>query len=169
MTAKDEILDLMQDLPDTPNYAEVFNSLRPLYNQAVAPIIAQYGDPPCPQGQWRRDITGQTEAEEQSRVHTVKTDLVALMQSLPTRTSAAETVDHAMYELIQSYSRDKAINQIAEGQGIPHNKVRRRIACWRGSTALNDNFSRGSNDCERSNCRNYARFARRCDLRGCDI
>ena len=63
MTAKEEILELMESLPDKPTYADAFERLRPLYNREVAPIIAQYGNSPRPPGHWRRDITGPAEEE----------------------------------------------------------------------------------------------------------
>ena len=37
MTANEEILELMEGLPDTPTYADAFTRLRPLYNREVAP------------------------------------------------------------------------------------------------------------------------------------
>ena len=58
LSAKEEILTLLAGLPDAPTYADAFDRLRPLYYRHVAPIIAQYGNPPRPSGQWRRDITG---------------------------------------------------------------------------------------------------------------
>ena len=102
MTAKDEILELLEGLPDTPSYADVFERLRPLYNREVAPIIAQYGNPPCPPGHWRQDITGAAEAEDQKRVKAERADLLQLMRLLPADATVAETVDDAMYKLNQS-------------------------------------------------------------------
>jgi hypothetical protein len=52
MSVRDEILERLERLPDVPTYADAFDQLRPLYNRDVAPIIAQYGEPPRPQGQW---------------------------------------------------------------------------------------------------------------------
>lgn len=138
MTAKDEILALMKGLPDAPTYADAFNRLRPLYNLAVAPIIAQYGNPPGPPGHWRRDITGSAEAEEQERVKADKAELLRLMHLLPADASIAETVDEAMYKLILSYSIDKSSLQIAEGKGIPHEEVKRRMAEWRQRSAIEE-------------------------------
>ena len=50
MTAKEEMLALLESLPDAPTYADAFDCLRPLYNREIAPIIAQYGNPPPPSG-----------------------------------------------------------------------------------------------------------------------
>lgn len=130
MTAKQEILALLEGLPEAPTYADAFDRLRPLYNREVAPIIAQYGNPPRPQGQWRRDITGAAEAEEQKRVRSDKSELIRLMQLLPADATVAETVDEAVYKLVLSYIIDKAEQQIAEGKGIPHEEVRQRMAYW---------------------------------------
>ncbi len=128
MTAKDEILRLLEELPNTPTYADAFDGLRPLYNREVAPIIAQYGNPPRPLGHWRRDITGVAEAEEHKKVRTTKTGLMRLMEHLRANASVAETVDEAMYELFLSYRIEHGEKQIAEGKGIPHEEVRLRIA-----------------------------------------
>ena len=127
MTAKEEILALLESLPDAPTYADAFDCLRPLYNREVAPIISQYGSPPRPLGHWRRAITGQMEAEEQKEVRTTKSDLVHLMQLLPANASAAETVNEAMYKLFLSYRIDLGEKQISEGMGIPHAEVRQRL------------------------------------------
>ncbi len=90
MTAKEEILELLQGLTEAPTYADAFYFLRPLYNREVAPIIAQYGNPPRPHGHWRCYITGQAEAEKQKRVQAEKADLVGLMQLLSTDATAEE-------------------------------------------------------------------------------
>ena len=60
-----------------------------------------------------------------------KAELLQLMRLLPAA-DAPETVDEAMYNLVLSYSIDKACNQIAEGKGVPYEDVRQRLACWRG-------------------------------------
>jgi hypothetical protein len=83
MSVRDEILERLERLPDVPTYADAFDQLRPLYNRDVAPIIAQYGEPPRPQGQWRRDITGEAEGEEQKFVRTSKCELLDVMFLLP--------------------------------------------------------------------------------------
>ena len=67
MTAREEILLLLESLPDAPTYADAFDRLRPLYNREVAPIISQYGNPPRPLGHWRRDITGRRKPKRISR------------------------------------------------------------------------------------------------------
>ena len=136
MTAKDEILELMEGLLDTPTYADAFERLRPLYNREVAPIIAQYGNPPRPLGHWRRDITGLSESEEQKRVSTTKSDLIHLMEHLPSNASVAETVDEATYKLFLSYRIDLGEKQLAEGMGIPHAEVRQRLAQQRREIEL---------------------------------
>ena len=79
MTAKDEILELLEGLPDTTTYADAFDQLRPLYNRAVAPIIAQYGEPPGPSGPWRREITDPAAMQEQRRVGINKADPLRLV------------------------------------------------------------------------------------------
>ena len=140
MTAKEEILELMEGLPDAPTYAEAFDRLRPLYNREVAPIIAQYGNPPRPQGHWRRDITGAAEMEAQKRVRANKSELLRLMRLLPADATAPELVDGAMYELVLSYCIENAGRQIAEGKGIPHQEVKRRIAQWREQPASEGQF-----------------------------
>ena len=127
MTAKEEILLLLESLPDTPTYADAFERLRPLYNREVAPIIAQYGNPPRPLGHWRRDITGSAEAEAHKQVRANKSDLLRLMELLPADDAPAETVDEAMYKLFLSYRIDLAEKQISEGMGIPHAEVRQRL------------------------------------------
>ena len=131
MTSKEEILELMAGLPDAPTYADAFDRLRPLYNREVAPIIAQYGAPPRPQGLWRRDITGPVEMEEQRKVRANKSELLRLMRLLPADATAPELVDGAMYELVLSYCIENAGRQIAEGKGLPHEEVKRRMARWR--------------------------------------
>ena len=127
MTAKEEILRLLKGLPDAPTYADAFDRLRPLYNREVAPIISQYGNPPRPLGHWRRAITGQMEVEGQKRIRTTKSDLVHLMEHLPSNASAPEIVDEAMYKLFLSYRIDLGEKQISEGMGIPHAEVRQRL------------------------------------------
>ena len=136
MTAKEEILELLEGLPDGPTYADAFDRLRPLYNREVAPIISQYGNPPRPLGHWRRAITGQMEVEEQKQVRTTKSDLVHLMEQLPSNASVPETVDEAVYKLFLSYRIDLGEKQIAEGMGIPHAEVRQRLEQRRKETEL---------------------------------
>ena len=140
MTAKDEILELMEGLPDVPTYADAFEQLRPLYYREVAPIIAQYGNPPRPLGHWRRAITGQVEAEEQKQIRTIKSDLVHLMEHPPSNASVPETVDEAMYKLFLSYRIDIGEKQIAEGMGIPHEEVKRHIDEWLKQPASEGQF-----------------------------
>ena len=132
MTAKEEILALIERLPDTTTYADAFDQLRPLYNRAVAPIIAQYGEPPGPTGPWRREITDPAVAQEQRRVGTTKAQLAGLMRLLPSEAAAAVIVDEALYKLSLSYIVDKASLQIAEGRGIPHTEVLQHLAQLRG-------------------------------------
>ena len=136
MTAKEEILALIGILPDAPTYADAFDLLRPLYNLEVAPIIAQYGNPPRPLGHWRHAITGLKEVEEQKQVRTTKSDLVHLMEHLPSSASVPETVDEAMYKLFLSYRIDLGEKQIVEGMGIPHAEVRQRLALLRKEIEL---------------------------------
>jgi len=136
MTAKEEILDLLESLPDAPTYADAFDCLRPLYNREVAPIISQYGNPPRPLGHWRRAITGRVEVEEQKQVRTTKSDLVHLMEHLPSIASVPETVDEAMYKLFLSYRIDLGEKQIVEGMGIPHAEVRQRLSLLRKEIEL---------------------------------
>ena len=113
MNTQEEISALLARLPDTPTYAEAFDTLQPLYNREVAPIIAQYSEPPLPHGQWRRDITSRAKRKEQIRVSTTRTELLEEMLSLPSDATPAETVDEAMYKLVLSYSIDRARQQIA--------------------------------------------------------
>ena len=131
MSVRDEILERLERLPDVPTYADAFDQLRPLYDRDVAPIIAQYGEPPRPQGQWRRDITGEAEGEEQKFVRTSKCELLDVMFLLPADATPAVTVDEAMYKLVQSYIVDKASQQIAFEKGIHREEVRQLIAGWR--------------------------------------
>ena len=133
MTAKrQEILYLLTRMPENPSYAAAFDQLRPLYLREVAPIIAQYGHPPRPLGNWRRDITGAVEAEEQMRVRISKAELLSLMQPLPPDASAAEVIDEAMYQLVLSYSIDKACQNVADGMGISRQEVNQRMPILAG-------------------------------------
>jgi len=69
-----------------------------------------------------------------------RAELLRLMRLLPDEVSTAETVDDAMYKLVLSYIIDKASLQIAEGKGIPHQEVKRRIAQWREQTTSEGQF-----------------------------
>ena len=129
MSAKGKIIKLMEELPDTPTFSQAFDCLRPIYEQEVAPIIAQY-NPPRVQDVWRRDITDPSAAEEQKKVTTPRTVLVNLMQCLPEDESLAETVNAAVYELTILYGIELSSKQIAEGKVIPHEEVMRRSAKW---------------------------------------
>ena len=128
MRPKDAILTMLGELPESTTYADAFAALRPLYDREVAPIIAQYGIPPRPQGTWRREITGAAEAGVQKTVGTTKTELLQQIQALPEDFNAAEFVDEAVYRLVLSYSMDKAIEQIAAGTGIPHEELKHHVA-----------------------------------------
>ena len=119
-------------MPENPSYAAAFDQLRPLYLREVAMIIAQYGHPPRPLGNWRRDITGAVEAEEQMRVRISKAELLSLMQRLPPDASAAEVIDEAMYQLVLSYSIDKAYQNVADGMGISRQEVNQRMPILAG-------------------------------------
>ncbi len=131
MKAKEVILELINSLPDATTYAEPFDRLRPLYYRDVAPIIAQYDQPPRPLGTWRRDITGSVEAQEQTNIWTSRDAILGIVEFLPSDASPAEAVDEAMYRLVLSYSYEKAIKQTAEDKGIPHEDVRQQLALWR--------------------------------------
>ena len=130
MTAKQEILQLIQTLPTTPTFAEVFDTLRPIYNQEVTPIIAQF-HPPRPQDAWRRDITDPAEREEQKTVTANKTEVLKLMQQfLPDDDNMAETVNAAAYNLAIIYGVESARKQKAEGKGTPHEAIKREYEKW---------------------------------------
>ena len=116
MSAKEEILELMEGLPDAPTYADAFDRLRQLYNREVAPIIAQYGRPPSPPGHWRRDITGPAEAVEQKRVITTRSELLQLMQELPDEADVEDTIAEAMDRLYLLY---RVARGTVRGQGHP--------------------------------------------------
>ena len=128
MSAKGEIIRLMEGLPDTPTFSQAFDCLRPVYQKEVAPVIARY-NPPRVQDAWRRDITDPS-AEEQKRVTTTRTALVNLMQCLPDDESLAETVNAAAYELTILYGIELSSKQIAEGKVIAHEEVMRRSDEW---------------------------------------
>ncbi len=132
MTAEEYILEQLAVLPDVPSYADVFDWLRPLYFREVAPIIAQYGDPPRPHGHWRRDITGSAETEEQKRACITRQELLSLMHRLPADAPVAEIIDEAMYQLVLSYSIDKACQNIADGMGLPRKEVKHRMSIVAG-------------------------------------
>ena len=132
MNPKEEILELLAEQPEAPTYADVFDQLRPLYIRDVAPIIAQYGEPPRPHGHWRRHITGTAEAEEQLNVRIAKAKLVSLIQRLPADGTASETIDEAMFQLVLSYSIDMACQHIADGMGIPRQEVKQRMPILTG-------------------------------------
>ena len=130
MTAKQEILQLLQTLPNTPTFAEVFDTLRPTYNQEVAPLIAQF-HPPRPQDAWRRDLTDPVEREEQKTVTANKTAVLDLMQKfLPENDDLAETVNAAAYNLAIIYGVEISRKQRAEGKLIPNEEVMRRAEKW---------------------------------------
>ena len=74
--------------------------------------------------------------EEQKQVRTTKSDLVHLMEHLPSNASVPETVDEAMYKLFLSYRIDLGEKQIVEGMGIPHAEVRQRLALLRKEIEL---------------------------------
>ena len=127
MNAKAEILQLLADLPDAPTYADAFDRLRPLYNRAVAPIIAQYGEPPRPLGAWRRHINGTAEVVEHRKVRIGRADLLSLVQHIPEDGSASGIVDEALYQLVLSFSIDRACQLIADGMGLPREEVKQRM------------------------------------------
>ena len=130
MTAKQELLQLLQTLPATPTFAEVFDVLRPIYNQEVAPIIAQL-HPPRPQDAWRRDIADPAEREEQKTVTANKAAVLDLMQKfLPENDDLAETVNAAAYNLAIIYGVEISRQQRAEGKGTPHEAIKRRYEKW---------------------------------------
>ena len=52
------------------------------------------------------------------RVRISKAELLSLMQPLPPDASAAEVIDEAMYQLVLSYSIDKACQNVTDGMGI---------------------------------------------------
>lgn len=130
MTAKQEILKLMDGLPDTPTFAEVFDRLRPIYNREVAPLIAQF-NPPRVQDVWRSDITGWAEYEKQKTIPAHKAAIVKLMQQfLPDDATMSETVNVAAYELVILYGVELSRKQIAESKVTPHEEIKRRYEKW---------------------------------------
>ncbi len=62
---------------------------------------------------------------------TIKEEIIKLMQELPDEAPAGETIEQAMDRLYLLYRIERGEQQIAEGRGIPHEEVRRRIAQWR--------------------------------------
>ena len=62
---------------------------------------------------------------------TIKEEIIRLMQELPDEATAEETIEDAMERLYLLYRIERGERQIAQGKGIPHEEVRRRMAQWR--------------------------------------
>jgi hypothetical protein len=62
---------------------------------------------------------------------TIKQEIIKLMQELPDKATAEETIDEAMDQLYLLYRIQRGDQQIEQGQGISHDEVKRRIAQWR--------------------------------------
>ena len=62
------------------------------------------------------------------------------MQDLPDEATEEETINEAMDRLYLLYKVIRGDKQIAEGEGIPHEEVKRRIAEWREQIASEGQF-----------------------------
>ena len=62
---------------------------------------------------------------------TIKEEIIRLMQELPDEATAEETIEDAMERLYLLYRIERGERQIAQGKGIPHEEVRRRMTQWR--------------------------------------
>ena len=63
---------------------------------------------------------------------TIKEEIIRPMEELPDEATAKETIDEAMDRLYLLYRIQRGDQQITEGQGIPHEEVRQRMAKWQG-------------------------------------
>ncbi len=62
---------------------------------------------------------------------TIKEEIIRLMQELPDEATAEETIEDAMERLYLLYRIERGEREIAQGKGIPHEEVRRRMTQWR--------------------------------------
>ena len=93
MSGKDEIPDLIEDLPETPSYDDAFQPIHPVYNREGAPSSLSKATHPAHWAAGGRDTTGSAEAEEQRTELASNTELLCLRERIPTDSSTAETVD----------------------------------------------------------------------------
>ena len=62
---------------------------------------------------------------------TIKEEIIQLMQELPEEAGVEDTIAEAMDRLYLLYRVERGDRQIADGKGIPHEEVRRRMSEWR--------------------------------------
>ena len=104
MTAKYEILELMKQIPDDLTVEETIKRLRSAYIDGEVAAIGA--------------ISG-----EQFDHMTMKEKLVHTMNRLPDNLTLGQALIEAMERLLLVYKLERSIEQIREGQTIPHDEV----------------------------------------------
>ena len=140
MTAKEEILELMMQLPDDLTVDEALERLQLLYDVQKGLDQLAKGECISHEEAKRRirhgfsDIRSPRHKESARRKPpmTIKQEIIKLMQELPDEATAEETIDQAMDRLYLLYRIQRGDKQIEEGQRISHKEVGRRVTLWRG-------------------------------------
>lgn len=115
MTAKVEILDLIQGFPDVPTFDEAISRLWTLYEQP------------------KLDRPGRAETGAPGASFVLKKDqILELMQRLPDQLTDHEAIDEAAYRLYVLFMIELGLEESRNGEGIPHEEAMRRFAKWRG-------------------------------------
>ena len=115
MTAKQNILDLIQGLPDTFTFDEAIVRLSKLYTVPLSVEQQKHGNKTAP---------GATFPLK-------KVQVIESFQRLPDGLPHDETISEAIDWLYVILKVEVGLDEIERGEVIPHEEVMRRLAKWR--------------------------------------
>ena len=112
MSAKEDILDLLQELPDHFTFDEAIVRLSKLYTV------------PLEVGHKRNAQNGTPGATFPLK----KAQVIESFQRLPGGLPHDETIDEALYWLYVIFEVEQGLEEINRGEGIPHEEAMKRLA-----------------------------------------
>jgi hypothetical protein len=115
MTAKEDILNLLQELPDHFTFDEAVVRLSKLYTVPLSVEHKEHGEKATPG----------------SVFPLKKAQALESLQRLPGGLPHDETIDEALYWLYVIFEVEQGLEEINRGEGIPHEEAMRRLAEWR--------------------------------------
>ena len=115
MTAKEDILDLLQELPDHFTFDEAVVRLSKLYTVPLNVENPKHG---------KKTTPGATFPLKKAQV-------IESFQRLPDGLSHDEMIDEALYWLYVIFEVEQGLEEVKRGEGIPHEEAMKRLAEWR--------------------------------------
>lgn len=115
MTAKEDILELLQELPDHFTFDEAVVRLSKLYTVPLSVESEEHGEKATPG----------------SVFPLKKAQVIESLKRLPGGLPHDETIDEAMDWLYVILKVEIGLDEMERGEVIPHEEVKQRLAKWR--------------------------------------